>query len=63
MSATKIRREIKKVIDQLPAKQLESVADYVYFLSRPTLSQRIAIAEKEIAAGKTVNWRKVRSDV
>lgn len=63
MSATKIRREIKKVIDRLPPKQLESLADYVHFLNRPTVSQRIATAEKAIAEGKTVNWRKVRSDV
>jgi hypothetical protein len=63
MSATQLRREIKKAIDRLPLKQLESVDDFVRFLNRPSMAQRLAKAEKEIAAGKGVNWRKVRSDV
>jgi hypothetical protein len=63
MSALKLRQEIKKAVDQLPRDRLESLADYVQYLTRPTLARRLAAAEKAIAAGKGVNWRKVRRDV
>jgi hypothetical protein len=63
MSTTQLRREIKKTVDKLPPKQLESLVDYVHFLNRPTIAQRITAAEKSFASGKGVNWRKVRSDV
>jgi hypothetical protein len=63
MSTTELRREIKKTVDQLPPKQLQSLADYVYFLNRPSIEQRIVAGKKAIAAGKGVNWRKARSDV
>jgi len=56
-------RKIKKEIDRLPPKRLESLAEYVQFLNRPPLVDRLASAEKAIASGKGVNWRKVRSDV
>jgi hypothetical protein len=42
---------------------LASLSDYVHFLARPPLEQRLAAAERAIAAGKGVDWRKVRSDV
>ena len=63
MSATALRREIKKAVDKLPPARLESLADYVDFLTRPALSKRLAMAEKAIASGKGIEWRKVRSDV
>jgi len=63
MSTIELRREIKKAVDRLPPRQLESLVDYVHFLNRPTIAQRISAAEKAIASGKGVNWRKVRSDV
>jgi hypothetical protein len=63
MSTLQLRRDIKKAIDQLPRQRLESLADYVGFLRRPPLVERLKEAEKAIAAGKGVNWRKVRSDV
>ena len=63
MSAAKLRAEIKKAVDKLPRDQLESVADYVSFLTRPSLLQRINAAEKAICSGRGTNWRKVRSDV
>jgi hypothetical protein len=63
MSAVELRREIKRVIDRLPSERLASLADYVDFLNRPPLVQRVKAAEKAIAAGTGVNWRKVRSDV
>ena len=63
MSTVELRRQIKSEIDRLPPKRLESLADYVRFLNRPPLIERVAAAEKAIAAGKGVNWRKVRADV
>ena len=63
MSTTELRREIKKAVDRLPPERLESLADYVQFLTRPSVAKRIAAAEKAIASGKGTNWRKVRSDV
>jgi hypothetical protein len=63
MSTAELRREIKNAVDRLPPKRLESLVDYVNFLTRPTLERRLATAEKAIGSGKGVNWRKVRSDV
>lgn len=63
MSTTEMRRKIKQAIDRLPPKRLESLADYVEFLDRPPLLQRVTAGEKAIAGGKGKNWRKVRSDV
>ena len=63
MTTVELRRKIKKAIDRLPPKRLESLADYVAFLNRPPITQRLTDAEKAIVAGKGVNWRKVRSDV
>jgi len=63
MSTVELRRQIKSVIDKLPAKQLKSLADYAQFLNQPSISERLTASEKAIAAGKGVNWRKVRSDV
>ena len=59
MSTVELRREIKQAVDKLPPARLASLADYVDFLTRPGLDQRLADAEKVIAAGKGVNWRKV----
>ena len=61
MSTVELRRRIKKEIDHLPPARLASLADYVRFLTRPPLPARLAAAEKAIASGKGVNWRKVRS--
>ena len=63
MSTVELRRKIKKAIDRLPPKRLESLADYVQFLNQPPITERLAAAEEEIASGKGVPWRKVRSDV
>ncbi len=63
MSETVLRREIKKAIDHLPDASLASLADYVAFLTRPSLAERIAQAERDLKAKKGVNWREARSDV
>jgi hypothetical protein len=63
MKPLELRRQIKKAIDRLPPERLESLADYVHFLTRPSLARRLDDAEKAIASGQGLNWRKVRSDV
>ena len=63
MTTSQLRKEIKKAVDHVPADRLQSLADYVDFLSRSPLSQRIKDAETAIANGKGVNWRSVRRDV
>ena len=35
MTRSELRREIKKIVDQLPPERLASLADYVHFLGRP----------------------------
>jgi hypothetical protein len=63
MSTAKLRAEIKKAVDRVSAERLPSLADYVSFLARPALADRLATAQKAVAAGKATNWRKVRNDV
>jgi hypothetical protein len=63
MSTALLRREIKKAIDTLPPERLASVADYIAFLKRPSLRERIEKAERDLKAGKGIDWRKVRDDV
>lgn len=63
MSSVKLRNNIKKTIDHVPAERLDALADYVSYLARPSVTDRISRAEKAIAGGKGVGWRKVRRDV
>lgn len=63
MTTADLRKEIKKAIDQLPPDRLASLADYVDFLGRPALPERLKTGQKQIAAGRGTNWRRVRSDV
>jgi hypothetical protein len=63
MTTVELRGKLKKVIDAMPSRRLESLADYVQFLSRPPMKRRLRAAAKAISAGKGVNWRKVRLDV
>lgn len=63
MTESSLRRELKKALDHLPVDRLSSVADYIAFLTRPTLGQQIEKAERDLKANKGVNWRTVRSDV
>ena len=63
MSTVELRRRIKKEIDRLPPKRLASLAEYVQFLNRPPLADRLAAAEKAVASGKGISWRKMRADV
>jgi hypothetical protein len=63
MTALQLRKQIKKWVDALPPDRLASLAEFVAFLSRPKLVERVVKAERKLAAGKGVNWRSVRRDV
>ena len=63
MTQAELRTEIKKAVDQLPNDRLMSLADYIAFLSRPTLRQQVETAEADLKANRGVSWRKVRDDV
>jgi hypothetical protein len=60
MATQLLRRQIKLAVDQLPTDRLDSLADYIAFLNRPTLKQQIDKSERDLKAGKSVPWRKVR---
>lgn len=63
MTTGALRKQIKKSVDAIPAERLIPLAEYVAFLSRPPLRERLARARRDVAAGKGVNWRTVRKDV
>ncbi len=63
MSTLKLRSEIKKAVNRVAPERLASLADYVSFLTRPSVLERLAQAEKAVTAGKATNWRKMRTDV
>lgn len=76
MSAAKLRDRAKQMIDDLPPERLGLAASFLGFLkdegghrptagvaSRATLQQRLRQASRDVAAGRTVNWRNVRDDV
>jgi hypothetical protein len=72
MTATELRKKIKKQIDRVPAQRLQSAADYLAFLTQETSKatgprakflQRLQKAEADIAAGRLIEWRGIRDDV
>lgn len=76
MTTTDLRREAKRVLDRLPPRKVRAAAQVLAYLDSsasdeateellaiPGLLEGVREAEKEIAAGKGVDWRKVRRDV
>jgi len=63
MTTGQLRKQIKKSVDAIPPERLLSLAEFVAFLSRPPLRERLAQAKRAIASGKGANWRMVRRDV
>ncbi len=76
MSTTELRNRAKEVIEKLPPERLKVAASFLAFLDTPAgktaqgglagaarARRRIEAAERDIAAGRGVDWRKVRSDV
>lgn len=76
MTTTELRQAAKESLESLPPEQLKVAAEFLKFLHErasdeataellkiPGLLEDIAEAERDIAEGKTVNWREVRRDV
>jgi hypothetical protein len=76
MTTAQLRTKAKQRLDHLPAGQVKVAAEFLAFLDDrasdeataellriPGLLESVRRAEKEIAAGKGVEWRKVRDDV
>jgi hypothetical protein len=63
MSVTELRRKIKQAIDDVPEERLTSLADFIAFLARQDLADRIRVAEEDFRKGRGANWRAVRNDV
>lgn len=63
MTTGQLRKHIQKAVKAVPPDRLATLAEYVDFLSRTPLRKQIAKSERDLAAGKGVNWRTVRNDV
>lgn len=63
MTDIALKSRIKKAVDKMPREKLASVADYIAFLSRPTLAERLKVAERDARKGNLTPWRAVRKDV
>lgn len=76
MSTDELRNQAKRMIEALPPARLRVAASFLAFLGTPAgkratpelaavagMRRRLAAAERDIAAGRTTDWRKVRSDV
>jgi hypothetical protein len=76
MSTVHLRQQAKSVIDNLSAAQLRVASEFLAFvksreldsatlelLSIPGFEASFARGMKDIKAGRTKPWRKVRSDV
>ena len=76
MTTTQLRQAAQESLESLPPEQLKVAAEFLKYLEErasdeateellkiPGLLEDIAEAERDIAEGKTVNWREVRRDV
>lgn len=76
MSTAQLRDRAKEIIESLPPAQLRVAASFLAFLGLPAdkatqadwatiarMRRRIKTSEQDVAAGRAVDWRKVRSDV
>ncbi len=77
MSALKLRKEIKKQVDELPEGELQLVKGLLtvikarghdetfeeYMKNRPPFAERMKQAKRDIRAGRLTNWRDLRRHV
>ncbi|MFI5378936.1 MAG: hypothetical protein ACHRHE_06555 [Tepidisphaerales bacterium] len=76
MSTAQLRDRAKEMIESLPPERLKVSASFLAYLGAPAgekaeadlavltrMRQRIKTGEQDVAAGRAVDWRKVRSDV
>jgi hypothetical protein len=76
MTTTELRQFAKETLEGLPPEQLKIAAEFLRYLDErvseeatqellkiPGLLEDLGEAERDIAEGRTVNWREVRRDV
>ena len=76
MTSSQLRELAKNTVDSLPPEQLKVAAEFLRYLEErasdeateellriPGLLEDLEEAERNIAEGRTVNWREVRKDV
>jgi hypothetical protein len=76
MTTTELRQSAKDMLDGFPPAQLKVAAEFLRFLDVrisdeateellkiPGLHKDLEEAERDIAEGRTVNWRELRRDV
>jgi PHD/YefM family antitoxin component YafN of YafNO toxin-antitoxin module len=76
MTTAELRQTAKQTIENLPPEQLKVAAEFLRYLDErasseateellriPGILEDIAEAERDIAEGRTTNWRDVRDDV
>jgi len=74
--AAELRRRAKKQIESLSSERLRVAADFLSYLEEresneatdellriPGFAEQFEEAQRDMAAGRMVNWRKVRRDV
>jgi len=76
MTTAELRQVAKQTLDTLPPEQLKVAAEFLRYLDErasdeataellriPGLLADLAEADRDIAEGRTANWRTVRDDV
>ncbi|MCC7476655.1 MAG: hypothetical protein IT425_14800 [Pirellulales bacterium] len=76
MTTAELRQSAKDAIDTLPLAQLKMATEFLRFLDErmseeateellriPGLLEDLKEAERDVAEGRTVDWREVRRDV
>lgn len=76
MNTSEIRHQINKSLDQLSSERLHVAADFLAYLANkeseeatqelidiPGFIESFERGKKDIAEGRLVNWRTLRSDV
>ncbi|HEX5472494.1 MAG TPA: hypothetical protein VFW73_11435 [Lacipirellulaceae bacterium] len=76
MTTAELRQEAQQTLESLPPEQLKVAAEFLRYLNERAsaeateellkisgLLEDLAEAERDIAEGRTVNWRDVRDDV
>lgn len=76
MNTSEIRQQIDQNLDRLSSERLDLVAEFIAYLADkesqdatqelldiPGFLESFERGKKDIAAGRVVNWRSVRTDV
>jgi hypothetical protein len=76
MKTAEIRQKINENLDRLSSERLDLVAEFIEYLADkesqdatqelldiPGFIESFERAKKDIAAGRVINWRSVRTDV